>query len=874
MKTWTNAARERLDSYLGDRVVRAGLPPEEGTEVMEDWRLHVEEEVERLPGTVVDVEMLETILARMGEVEEVREWKPEPPPASVGGASLPSAQRGHFMHWLFGVIFPLLIILFESVAGFCESVFFDPVPTWGHFVLLISVPLGNGWFLVRLGRGDTSSLVPFLAGFSVMVSGFYAMLFVPLFPASALALLMFGLGLLSLMPILTWLSTWLLGLRVRKEFNIESWRKRWRIGASVAVLLLVALEFGPFVTRVGLHRAMSEDAKVAEAGLAQLRTFHSHRTLLRACYEGNRGTTMATDISGWMFRGWQIPLMMFGSGVLVQHDSQDARDLYYRVTGTSFNSVRPPTWVTGNHYVSRGTAWNEVEFDDHLGGDEVAVRLQGLSMSESRLDVHLNRASGLGYVEWVAEFTNKSSVAREARFQVMLPEQGVVSRVTLWVNGEPREAAFASKSRVKAAYQEVAVKQQRDPILVTACGPGRVMVQCFPILENGGTMKIRLGMIAPLDEGRLSLPVILERNFSMDRSLEHSVWVQSEESFHWGTEKKASLPDGKGETLQVAIEGVGLDRDGWFAQLENVEADSVVWCEDPFADVEQKYLRRAWQEEKRNPLERCIVVLDGSISLATHRDLLEEVLSDSSLGSVLTVLFADDDWEEVSRSGLQDVSYSGGRDNVPALAEALQLARGKKAAVVWIHGAQPLKSSNSERLKQLLERTASEVPLYSVALKPGGNRILESIFDYRAVRTGPRQPTEEGRLRAWLHKLVHGGASQKVVWSRETAEAGEPEADGKVWDLLARWWAAEEVRKASRAQKPDPEKIALAARYQLVTAYSGAVVLETAEQFERHGLVPVSADSVSTVPAVPEPDALVLIGFAMLMLGWRRRRKD
>ncbi len=97
------------------------------------------------------------------------------------------------------------------------------------------------------------------------------------------------------------------------------------------------------------------------------------------------------------------------------------------------------------------------------------------------------------------EFRNQHEWSqREARAQVLLPPGGVVSRVTLWVNGEPREAAFAGRGEVRAAYQQVAVQQRRDPVLVTMSGPDRVLVQCFPIQPNGGTMKIRLGITVPL----------------------------------------------------------------------------------------------------------------------------------------------------------------------------------------------------------------------------------------------------------------------------------------------------------------------------------------------------------------------------------------
>lgn len=99
---------------------------------------------------------------------------------------------------------------------------------------------------------------------------------------------------------------------------------------------------------------------------------------------------------------------------------------------------------------------------------------------------------------WTLEFRNDGVPDRETRAQILLPPGGVVSRLTLWANGEEREAAFAGRSKVRAAYQEVAVQQRRDPVLVTTAGPDRVLIQCFPVPRNGGTMKVRLGITAPL----------------------------------------------------------------------------------------------------------------------------------------------------------------------------------------------------------------------------------------------------------------------------------------------------------------------------------------------------------------------------------------
>ncbi|MFT6864176.1 MAG: hypothetical protein ACJAVK_002739, partial [Akkermansiaceae bacterium] len=48
-------------------------------------------------------------------------------------------------------------------------------------------------------------------------------------------------------------------------------------------------------------------------------------------------------------------------------------------------------------------------------------------MSDSRLDGHVDRASGLGYWEWTMEFHNREEGQKEARMQVLLPPGGVVS---------------------------------------------------------------------------------------------------------------------------------------------------------------------------------------------------------------------------------------------------------------------------------------------------------------------------------------------------------------------------------------------------------------------------------------------------------------
>ena len=88
-------------------------------------------------------------------------------------------------------------------------------------------------------------------------------------------------------------------------------------------------------------------------------------------------------------------------------------------------------------------------------------------------------------------------------------------------------------------------------------------------------------------------------------------------------------------------------------------------------------------------------------------------------------------------------------------------------------------------------------------------------------------------------------------------------------DHIARLWANERVLELMRSRGDRAEAVALATRYRLVTPVSGAVVLETKQQYEAAQLKPVDQ---ATVPTLPEPHewALIIIACAALMwLTWR-----
>jgi len=85
-------------------------------------------------------------------------------------------------------------------------------------------------------------------------------------------------------------------------------------------------------------------------------------------------------------------------------------------------------------------------------------------------------------------------------------------------------------------------------------------------------------------------------------------------------------------------------------------------------------------------------------------------------------------------------------------------------------------------------------------------------------------------------------------------------------------WALGEVSRLAASSHPgDRDRaVELAARYQIVTSVSGAVVLENAGQYRETGLTQVNP--ASSARGVPEPASWGLLIFALMVL-WDLQRR-
>lgn len=872
MTQWTETARRTLDEYcVRSKAVLTGTGAD-ADEVIDDLRRHVDEEIRVAGLTVVTEGDIRRILDRVGEPGSAVEMKADaaqssPPPATVPDAekrlprfiSLASA----FILLALGVVLPLITLIFEWITGISAGVLFDPIPNWFHILAVALVPAANLW-IWRAGRTHDARharLLGWLNGAACGICLFYSILYLPFVPIASIAVIYFGLGLIPLTPYLALIATLFMRASYQKRIGKPVLPRAWK-GAVAAFGILVLLQLPAAVTYYGLARAAEEDADIKLRGVQVLRQFGDRELILRACY-------------GLLRRELDFDLVRNLASGNQTVSADQAREIYYRVTGKPFNSVPPPSLYTRT---GRWTGLDEeFTWDDALGGETVAGRVKGLSLSGSRMDAMAEPDASLVYCEWTLEFKNISSQPREARAQIALPPGAVVSRVTLWINGEEREAAFGGRSQVREAYKEVAVVRRRDPVLVTTCGPDRVLLQCFPVPTNGGTMKVRMGITAPLvleslEQGHFVWPRFLERNFGIGPDLKHALWIESPTPLTREKVSPVSPPTGtRPFAFHESVSEAKLAASPEIVEVHRPSEVGTVWTP---ADESGLVIRQTIRPESPIMPRRLVMVLDGSEGMQSVAREFMAALPEIPETTEIAVIIADDRQKEFNakpqkatpevirgiQRNLNRTHFTGGQDNLPALEAAWDLAAEVDGGVVvWIHQPQPVLLSNESGLRQRIERTSIPVFLLEIQTRNGPDRIIEKLDGLAAVE----HVTHLGSLRSDFGQLLDrwtGKAHDFHLVREQVATSVETTNGTRVDKQIERLWARDEaLHLASKRQRDAAVK--LAAGNQLVTPLTGAVVLETQQQYTQHGLNPANPE---TVPSVPEPQTWALMGMGIL----------
>lgn len=693
-----------------------------------------------------------SLATESSEVKQLRSFRP----------------ASQFFVVMFGLLLPLAALVIEAAGHLCADVWFDPIPTPGHMLLVATVPLVS--LLYLLGRPNR--FFDLLAGAATMVAFLYSLPFLPLVPLAICAIPFAGVGFLPLAPILS-LAT--MAIVVRRAAR----PKAYALGMLGAGLALVALWVPAALTASWMD----------QGSIAFLRHLGDRPTMLRACHEERPSNPVARIMR---------PTPAIGV--------ERSRRLYFQVTGKRAELEPLPARTR--------------TFDT---SEEVQSSIR---QTVSRLDGSIDPDAALAYTEWTIELENTAGWNQEGTMEVALPTSAVVSRATLWVAGEEREAAYAKVGQARQAYEAV-VQTNRDPLLVTTAGPGRIEARCFPIPPHG-KMRFKLGITSPLTlaserQAVLETPRIVHSNF-----------------------QALSTADAYFES-RTLLSAPGLDPGRILRGPVNlptrISAQRNRQVTEVWAPLGQQFVQARLATTA--PPERIALVLDSSAGMARHWPQVGQVVQALKPDRI----FYPSDRGAEETTSIREISPEGGKDNLPPLMRALEHYQ----TVVWLHADQPYAGDSLTGLQQMLERSPRD--LIDVSLDGGLDAVLAEL-QLPGLRTLARTGDD---LAADLKRLRQPQLEYRLERVSKQPEGQETSSH------LARLWAWQEYGRLW----PRPEATRLALEHRLITPSTGAVVLETKEQYRNAGLEPVDE---STVPTVPEPGTMALLGAAAAAALARRRK--
>jgi hypothetical protein len=739
----------------------------------------------------------------------------------------------------FGVVVPLAALACESQVHICARHFFDPLPSTLHIFLFAIIPLSN--FLIWLsGRHDLTPFyapITLIAGMAMGIAFMYSIMFLPVLPVALVWTLAAGFGLLGLSPCLSLLCLWRAGgplsATVKSAGTFFDPHQVKHLGHLVVLLTVLVVELPSTVTRIYLQMAASPQTQAE--GIAALRKFGSEEVMLRACYERSG---RATDILGSLCE-FSHPLKV-----------EEARNIFYRVTGKPYNSVPIPASARAtivhaglNTFgdLNRGVE-DEFDLDTDIAGEMVSGFARGLSQTGSSLSGAIYAGAHTANLVWEITFHNSSRLEREARTKVRVPAGAVVTRAAIVINGREQVAEIQLRSQARAFYR-AATHTRSAPLLVSQCGPDTLLVQCYPV-PPGGSLKVKLNMSAPLlsaydGQWVLATPALEERNFQLD--CQHNIQLSSPTAFCLG-HNKAKPKTESNYSLDLNLPDSACQSGGNILYIAEPGKDKPSWCGDK--DVKGRaYLSQVIESDPDRP-GRLSILLDGSASMAPYINEVKEALRRLPSDLPCELKFISDKTEEIWPSGslpaqstimdrlnlLDGKRCAGGQDDYGELARGLSNAASvSDAAVLWIHGPQP---QPARALRSYLGAgKANRTLLWDLQVTSGPNQAFDNLQNTVAVK----RIAQVGNVRQDLEYLFDGWVGRikpKVVAISQVDQASAA-ADAGASKILAGadslpvLWAYEQIGKYARQGNPDStaRALSLASQFHLISPVSSAVVM-------------------------------------------------
>ncbi len=323
----------------------------------------------------------------------------------------------------------------------------------------------------------------FTLGISFVVFAYLSIYLIPLYAISAIASVILGFSLHAFVPVFFGMHAIAI-----MRFVTGNAKKLWRFfwaGAAVAVTFAVVFAI------CWIHY------------VNKINAFYKKDTLA-----GN-------PLPAWVSAAADIPVNPFTERILetdlVYHIPNVARLNFFGAPVRNFGAqLHDPLIVTASLF-SPTLAVPEDErikilesmFDKRHQGQERLWSGDNLTTELVEGNVQLWPQHRISYTELIVTVFHQKeeqswrSNQEEAIYTFHLPEGGVVTSLSLWIDGKEEKGILTTKAKAQAAYAHIVGVESRDPSVVHWQEGNTVTVRVFPV-EDGESRKFKIGITAPM----------------------------------------------------------------------------------------------------------------------------------------------------------------------------------------------------------------------------------------------------------------------------------------------------------------------------------------------------------------------------------------
>ena len=474
----------------------------------------------------------------------------------------------------------------------------------------------------------------------------------------------------------------------------------------------------------------------------------------------------------------------------------------------------------------------------------------------------------LSYSELILTIANNDRPNRwrpqeEAIYTFQLPEGGVITSLSLWVNGKEEKGILTTKTKAQRAYNTIVGREMRDPTVIYWMEGNKARIRVFPCTPNA-KRKLKVGVTAPLKiqnsrmhyqpvtfDGPSAFKAFAAVNIvTPDEDFESSLSFSKQQSFFsWkgDYQKELSLTLGK-EEIRSNIFRFNNES---FQVQEAKEELSPFDPQTVYLDVSNK-----WTQEELNRVQstfegKKIIAFDGQkadIPPASYSNFTLFPYHRIDDGKTSLVITKGDH----KSPNLEDLKGSTFRENLFSY-----FNKTKYPVLVLDIGNEP--NAFNRSLKEF-----NVINYFNVS--------LDDLKRFNDLNSYPVRITDENTIR------LEGNGLSISKTTQTTNETGSDHLMRLFYYQMIMDRIGKEYFNADDKSYIQNELTQLASTANVVTPVSSLIVLETQEDYDRFG-IERNIDSLGNATikdngAAPEPHewALIIGGFCFLIFFYAKSR--